>query len=72
MKLTSDFFSSFWTSVASGNLILTFIVVSRIEVVTMKKNINMKMMSGIEPVEIAGTSFASFFLNFAIITSLFT
>ena len=67
MKLTRDFFSSFCTSVASGSFILTFNEVSRIDVVTMKKKISMKIMSGIEPVDIAGTSFASSFLNFAIL-----
>jgi hypothetical protein len=70
MKLTSDLRSSFCTSVAGGIWVRTKRVVSRMVVVTIKKNRSMKMMSGKEAVLIATVLDLVSFLNLAIIFSL--
>jgi hypothetical protein len=59
--------SSFTASVASGVLIINLLSVSRIVVVTMKKNSSMNTMSESEPEGGCGTSLFPFCLNFDIL-----
>ena len=61
-----SFLSSFWTWSAAGNVFFTIKVLSLITVATMKKNNNIKTISGRDAVDIAGKSPLFFFLNFDI------
>src|SRR5690606_41827411 len=68
MYATSDLRASFFNMVASGSCCFTLMLVSRICVVTMKKNSNMNTTSGIDEVGMSCLTFA-FFLNFDILIS---
>jgi hypothetical protein len=64
MYEVKSFLSSFTISDASGNMMFTLFSVSRIVVVTIKKNNSMNTMSESEPEGGCGTVLFSLFLNF--------
>ena len=57
MYATSDFLCSLETSVALGKVVCTLSETSRITVVTIKKNNNMKTISGSDAVDMPGVPF---------------